>query len=224
MPVALITGAGGNLGQVAVSQFLQKGWTVLATVSPGKSWPGNPHPNLHCYAIDLRNQAAVSDWLREVFVSWNHIQAGLLLAGGFAPASLQQADGTSLKQMLALNAQTAWNVAQPLALHMMNRNNGRIFFIGARTALHPENAAGALTYAFSKSLLFRFSEAINHAGLQHNVRSYVLVPNIIDTPDNRRAMPSADFTSWVKPEYMVEIMIRLADSGYQSEETVLRLY
>lgn len=224
MPVVLITGAGGNLGQTVVNYFLQNNWTVIATVSSGKSWPGKSHPRLHTYALDLRNSATVSNWLSHLFSQWNHIHAGLLLAGGFAPAQLTKASGEALHQMLALNAETAWNVAQPLALHMISRKSGVLVFIGARTALHPEEAGGALTYAFSKSLLFRFSEAINLAGRQNNLKSFVLVPHIIDTPDNRRAMPSADFNSWVKPERMAELMLLLADSRYNMQESVIRLY
>lgn len=224
MPVALITGAGGSLGQATVNYFLQNNWTVLATVSPGKSWPGKPHPQLHTYALDLRHTATVSQWLADLFNEWNHIHAGLLLAGGFAPAKLNEAGGDSLRSMLELNALTAWNVAQPLALHGMDRKACRIVFIGARAALQPEQAAGALAYAFSKSLLFRFSEAINQAGRQTNVKSYVLVPHIIDTPNNQKAMPSADFNSWVKPERMAEVMLRLADNSYNTEESVLRFY
>lgn len=224
MPVVLITGAGGNLGRVTVNHFLQNNWTVLATLSPGKSWPGRPHPKLHTYSLDLRNPATVSNWLLNLFDEWKKIDAGLLLAGGFAPAKLKEAGGDSLRAMLDLNAITAWNVAQPLALEMIKLKSGRILFIGARTALHPDEAGGALTYAFSKSLLFRFSEAINHAGHNANVKSYVLVPHIIDTPDNRKAMPSADFNLWVKPERMAEIMLQLADSSYHVEESVLHLY
>lgn len=224
MPVVLITGAGGNLGQTAVNYFLQNNWTVLATVSPGKSWAGKPHPQLHTYALDLRNTGMVSGWLSQLFSEWKHIHAGLLLAGGFAPAKLNEASGDSLRTMLELNAATAWNVAQPLAMHGIQQGAGRIIFIGARAALHPEESGNALTYAFSKSLLFRFSEAINLAGRQANVRSYVLVPHIIDTPDNRKAMPSADFGSWIKPERIAEVMLRLADSFCDEKETVLRLY
>ena len=38
------------------------------------------------------------------------------------------------------------------------------------------------------------------------VRSHVFVPSIIDTPQNRAAMPDADFGDWVKTEEIAEAM------------------
>jgi NAD(P)-dependent dehydrogenase (short-subunit alcohol dehydrogenase family) len=224
MPVAIVTGAGGNLGRVTVAHFLSHHWTVVATVSPGKKWPDAPHPNLHTYAIDLTDSTAVQHWVEAVSKEFKQIHAGLLLAGGFAPAKIDHANGASLRHMLEINALTAWNVVQPLVLHMLQHQQGRIVFIGARPALHIADAGFALPYAFSKSLLLRYNEAINHLCDNKNVKSCVLVPDIIDTPANRKAMPNADFTRWVKPDQMAEAMLAFASSRLEAPENLIKFY
>lgn len=221
MPVALVTGAGGNLGRVAVSHFLDNNWTVVATVSPGKTWTGQPHARLHTRAVNLTHTDEVSRWLEEVFHHFGQVHAGLMLAGGFAPAGLNEAGGNAFMHMLKLNAITAWNVAQPLALHMMQHRQGRLIFIGARAGLNMAEGTFALPYAFSKSLLLRFNEALNHAGKEHNVRSCVLIPRIIDTPDNRKAMPKVDFSKWIKPETMAEKMLALVNPLNEIKDEVM---
>ncbi len=221
MPVAVVTGAGGNLGRVVVTHLLTHNWTVVATVSPGKQWPDQPHPRLHVQAIDLTNSAEVSNWLPQVFEQFKQVHAGLMLAGGFAPGHLHQADGSALRLMLERNALTAWNVAQPLAMHMLRNRSGRLIFIGARPALRVTEGTFALPYAFSKSLLLRYSEALNFLGKENQVSSYVLIPHIIDTPDNRKAMPHADFNSWVKPEKLANIILALAGASEPEKESVI---
>lgn len=226
MPVVLITGAGGNVGQVTVRQFLQAGWDVVATVSPNKSWPGPTHPRLMVSAIDLRHEDAVNTWLSEK-LRLHPIDAAMLLAGGFAAGPLHLSTGELLQEMIELNARTAWHVARPLTAHMLARKKGRLVFIGAKSALNMNEASNALAYAFSKSLLFRFSEAINAMGKAHQVKSYVLVPHIIDTPGNRKAIPVADnreYLRWTSPRTMAELMVRLADPDFAMEASVIKLY
>ncbi|GIV36196.1 MAG: hypothetical protein KatS3mg032_0575 [Cyclobacteriaceae bacterium] len=90
MPVALITGAAGNLGRVAVSHFLQNNWTVAAAISPGKTWNGQPHTRLHTRAVNLTHPNEVSRWLEDVFSRFGQVHSGLMLAGGFCPCRFKR--------------------------------------------------------------------------------------------------------------------------------------
>jgi NAD(P)-dependent dehydrogenase (short-subunit alcohol dehydrogenase family) len=40
-----------------------------------------------------------------------------------------------------------------------------------------------------------------------------VLPSIIDTPVNRASMPTADFTKWVRPEELAEVMLFLASDA-----------
>ena len=83
---------------------------------------------------------------------------------------------------------------------MEEQGKGNIFLVGAIPGNDMSQAANNLAYAFSKSLIFRLAEFLNVQRHAAKLKTYVLVPSTIDTPENRESMPGKDFTEWVKPE------------------------
>ena len=61
------------------------------------------------------------------------------------------------------------------------------------------NGKGMTAYALAKSMIFRLAELMNEEARGSAVVTSVIVPSTIDTPQNRAAMPDADFTQWVSP-------------------------
>ena len=117
------------------------------------------------------------------------------------PGGIKTADGESLKNMYALNFETAYFAARPAFLQMQKQPaGGRIILVGSRASLIPKDGKNFIAYALSKSLLFKLAEYLNVEGASHNVVTSVIVPSTIDTPANRQSMPKADFSKWVKPE------------------------
>lgn len=219
----LITGAGGNLGRVAVARFLKEGWRVIASVSPGKSWPEIESNELHTYAIDLRDEDAVWHWLQSIIAEFGQLHAALLLAGGFKMGSVADTSGEDIRQMYSLNFETAYHVARPVFLHMKDQRTGRIILIGARPSLEL-SGKNKLAYALSKSLLIKLAEYLNAEGATQNVVTYLLVPDTLDTEDNRLAMPKADFKKWISPEKMADWMIRLCNEDVIQDERIVKLF
>ncbi|MBA4055433.1 MAG: short-chain dehydrogenase [Marivirga sp.] len=154
------------------------------------------------------------------------IDAALLLVGGYAPGGIKETDGTVLKKMFTLNFDTAYFVTRPLFEQMMQQSGGgRIVFVGSRPALKPKDANKSLGYALAKSLLFKLADALNAAGSSNNVVASVVVPSTIDTPENRKAMPGADVTTWVKPEEIADAMAHLCSTESGAwRENVLKIY
>jgi NAD(P)-dependent dehydrogenase (short-subunit alcohol dehydrogenase family) len=220
----LITGAGGHLGKITVSRFLKEGWRVIASVSPGKSLSGFEGNDVHVYAIDLRDEQAVAGLIQSLFSEFGQLHAALLLAGGFTTGSIADTQAADLRKMITLNFETAYHIARPIVQHMKHHQTGRIVFIGAKPSLETTAAGNKLAYALSKAMLVKLSAYINAEGNSHNLASYCLVPDIIDTPDNRMAMPKADFSKWIKPEKMAEVMSRLCDEKIILTETIIKLY
>ena len=87
------------------------------------------------------------------------------------------------------------------------------------------DAKNAVAYSLSKSLIFKLAEILNADGKDRNLTASVLVPGTIDTPDNRSAMPNADFSKWVSPNAMADVMLRLcADAEYARENPVIKMF
>jgi NAD(P)-dependent dehydrogenase (short-subunit alcohol dehydrogenase family) len=222
----LITGASGNLGKAAVDKFIKAGYTVITTVSPGKTLGFEVDSSVQVHEADLTDEKSVDKVIQEIIKKHSSIDAALLLVGGFAVGGIKETDGALLKKMISLNFDTAYLVARPVFQHMLTQSNGgRIIFVGARPALRPKDGKNMLAYALSKSLLFKLADFLNAEGASKNVTSSVIVPSTIDTELNRKAMPDKDFTAWVKPEEIAESMAFIcSDNSKALRETVLKLY
>jgi NAD(P)-dependent dehydrogenase (short-subunit alcohol dehydrogenase family) len=136
-----------------------------------------------------------------------------MTVGGYAPGSLQEVSLTDIEKMYRINFITAINVAKAVFPYFEKQETGgQMVFIGARPGMDPEKAVNMVAYALSKSLVFMLSDIINESGKKKNIRSFVVVPDIIDTPENRTAMPDADFTKWLKPEEIAKRIFKLVSS------------
>jgi NAD(P)-dependent dehydrogenase (short-subunit alcohol dehydrogenase family) len=222
----MITGASGNLGRAAVEKFIIEGYKVVATVSPGKGLGFEVAGNVETVEADLTNEKNVGEVVRKIIDKHGSIDVVLLLVGGFAAGGVKETDGASLKKMYAVNFETAYYTARPVFLQMLKQTTGgRIILVGARPALKAQDGKKFLAYALSKSLLFKLAEFLNVEGASKNVTTSVIVPSTIDTPVNRQSMPSANFSDWVKPEEIAEIMAFITSAnGSALRDSVFKIY
>ncbi|HEV3413970.1 MAG TPA: SDR family NAD(P)-dependent oxidoreductase [Puia sp.] len=209
-----ITGATGGLGSVVVPYFLDRGWRVIAVLSEenAKNKPES-HPMLDVQVVDLTDERAVGTLISWLIQTYGGIDAALLLAGGFVAGGVADATGNEVKTMFAINFETAYYAVRPVYNQMLERGKGRIILVGARPALDPSAGKTSVAYALSKSLLFQLAEILNADAKGKDVVTHVVVPSIIDTPNNRKWMAKADFDSWVKPEQLAEIFNFICSDG-----------
>lgn len=222
----IVTGAAGNLGQVIVQGFLQQGYHVMATVRRQADLQKLPdHPMLDAQVLDLLDEAAVnlqvSTWIKQ----YGTLDAALLLAGGFSMGGIKETGSGEIRDQYQLNFETAYHIARPVFLHMMEKGSGRIFLTGARSGTAALYSKGQVAYGLSKSLLFRLAEFMNEEARGTHVVVSVLVPATIDTPENRRAMPEADFSTWVKPESIADVLaFYCSNAATHLREPVIKIY
>jgi NAD(P)-dependent dehydrogenase (short-subunit alcohol dehydrogenase family) len=223
---AIVTGAAGNLGQAVTRTFLDTGYKVHAIISPRDQIDPFQKPGLFAYQVDLMSENDSLSAIDKIISGIESIDLVIMTVGGYALGSLQEVTLTDIEKMYRLNFVTAFNVAKVVLPYMeKQKTGGQLVFIGARPAMHPEQAIDMVAYALSKSLVFRLSEIINESEKQKNIRSFVIVPGIIDTPQNRTAMPDADFTKWVKPEEIARQIMRLVSSSDKKcPDHILKIY
>jgi NAD(P)-dependent dehydrogenase (short-subunit alcohol dehydrogenase family) len=153
------------------------------------------------------------------------VQAAVLLVGGFAMGTLADTDAGLLQKMYQLNFLSAFNVVKPLMTQFEGQGNGQFILIGSRPTLVPEEGKDVFAYALSKALVFKLAELINAQGKPHHITATVVVPGVIDTPDNRGAMPDANPDHWVPPANLAELIgFMLSDTGRMTRESVVKLY
>ena len=226
MKTILITGANGNLGTATVKKFLEEGYRVVAVDAADNNLQfAKNNPHFQIQKVNLADEGAAAAFAEEVINKHGSVEGALLLVGGFAMGGIKETTGADLQKMRMLNFDTAFNIAKPIFLHMMEKKYGRIVFVGARPALKPEQGKNMIAYALSKSLVFELSNLLNAQAKGVNVVSSVIVPSTIDTPQNRESMPDADPANWVTAAQIAEMLEFICnDKGLPLRESVYKLY
>ena len=222
----LITGAAGNLGGAVLKKFMEHDYQVAALVSDRRTNNLKTTANLKIYAVDLLDENKTQQAVNQIVEDFDNIDMAVLTAGGFAMGSLTDTGEEQLNKMYRLNFLTAYHMARQVYMQMLKHGDGgQIIFTGSRPAIHPGSAKDMLSYAFSKSLVFRLAEVINEDGKSSGITASVVVPGIIDTARNRSAMPDADFAAWVSASEIADNIYHLSTTaGRQLRESIIKVY
>ena len=222
----IVTGATGNMGQAVVKKFIDEGYKVIGTIFPNDTVSMNyPLDSFETEILDLMNEESSQKFVDDTIAKYISIDVAVLTVGGFAMGNIAGTKTSDILKQYQLNFETAYNVARPVFVQMMKQNYGRIFLIGSRPGLKASNGKGMVAYSLSKSLIFHLAELMNHEAKGKNVVTNVIVPSTIDTPQNRKSMPDADFRSWVNPDQIADVIyFYSSDEAAALRESVIKVY
>lgn len=198
----LVTGAAGVLGQ-AVVQRLSKNGAVVAAIDFQTTIPPAGQ-SLSIGGVDLADSQGCSRMLQTLAAQGAHALHGLVnVAGGFVWETTADGSWQSWERMYRINVQSAHH-AIVHALPMLRLGRGSIVNIGAAAAARASGGMGA--YTASKSAVARLTESLAAEEMAHGIRVNAILPSIIDTPQNRAEMPDSDFSKWVTPQEISEVV------------------
>lgn len=220
----LVTGAAGNLGKAVTEKFIEENYTVTGTVVEKNEFVSD-NKNFESVLLDLTDEKVSADLVESIIKKYTSIDVAVLTVGGFAMGKIADTKTSDIYKQYKLNFETAYNIAQPVFMQMMKQNSGRIFLIGSKPGLDAKNSKGMVAYGLSKSLIFRLAELMNDEAKGKNVVVNVIVPGTIDTPQNRKAMPDADFSKWTKAEAIADIIFwHCSNEASVLREPVIKVY
>ena len=208
--VAVITGGFGALGQVVAVVALEHGFDValLGHTEPPAGLAERLGPNaLMLGAVDLADEAAAVTAMKAVTSRFRRIDALFNIAGGFRWVKIADSHSADLDFLFRMNVQTTVNAVRAV-LPALKASNGRIVNVGALAA--EKASAGMGPYAASKAAVHRLTEALAEELKDAGVTVNAVLPSIMDTAQNRADMPDADFSRWVSPADLAEVMLFLA--------------
>ena len=207
--VIVITGALGALGRVVAEVALSRGARVAAIDHAPSRTPASPE-RIEIGGVDLSDEAQARKAIEAVITHFGGLDALINIAGGFAFETVDKGDVNTWQRMHALNVLTALNASHAALTHLAASKAGRIINIGAMGAL--QAAAGMGPYAASKAGVHRLTEALANEW-KGRITVNAVLPSIIDTPANRASMPNADFSKWVTPQELAEVILFLASDA-----------
>ena len=195
----VITGANGALGRVAAQLAAGHGAEVIEFDLAFEADADNR------YVVDLTNPEVVSGCVDTV----GAVDAVLNIAGGFdmGPA-VHETSAEAWAKMQRMNVETMRNLVAAVVPGMIERGHGSIVNVGALAAREGQANMGA--YVASKSTVMRLTEGMAKELRGQGINVNAVLPSIIDTPTNRADMPDADFSKWVQPADLAEVMCFLA--------------
>ena len=203
--VIVITGGFGGLGDDVGKVARAAGaTTVLIDYAPAPA--GGLDGAATLGGVDLTKPDAAETAMRAAHDAAGRIDALLNIAGGFTWTKVADGGLDPWEKMFAINTKTAVN-ASKAALPYLVETKGAIVNVGANGAL--KAGAGFGPYAASKQGVHKLTEAMAEE-LKGKVRVNAVLPSTLDTPANRKDMPNADFSAWVRPENLARVMLFLA--------------
>jgi len=206
--IVLITGAKGGLGSFITRAFLGTGATVVGA-SRSIAAADFPDANFVPLSADLTKATSATDSIRSVAARLGGLDVLVHVMGGFAGGkTVAETDDATWEQMRDLNLSSAFYTFRAAIPHLRKSESGRIVAIGSLTAVEPHAGLGA--YVIFKSALTMLVRTVALENKDAGLIANVVLPGTMDTPANRKSMPNADFSKWVQPKDVAELVLSLS--------------
>jgi NAD(P)-dependent dehydrogenase (short-subunit alcohol dehydrogenase family) len=206
--VVAVTGGFGNLGASVARTVAAAGAKValIDRAEDSKAPPDLAHA-LALGGVDLGTSDSARQAIAQIISRFGRLDALVNVAGGFRWEKIEGAAIDTWDQLYQMNVRTAVNAAQAALPHLLASANGRVVNVGAMAAT--KAGAGMGAYAASKAGIAKLTEALAEELKDRAVTVNAVLPSIIDTPVNRADIPNADFSRWVKPEQIADLIVFL---------------
>lgn len=211
---ALITGGTGGLGAGVTTAFLDAGWRVVVPwIAESELDRLAPHEDLHMVRADLFHPASVREAAELAAADPDApLGAAVNLVGGFAVGGrVHETDIEEFETQLRLNLRPAYLVSRAVLPHLMTAGGGSIVCMSSRAALRP--FSGAAGYITAKAAVLALVDALAAEYTRDGVRVNAVLPSVIDTPGNRAGQPDADYSKWVSPAEIAEVVLFLCSDA-----------
>ena len=209
--IVLVAGGTGGLGRAVTLAFLQEGAQVIVTyVVPAEleSLRQATGVSFGSQFLDVTDEAATRKMVEGIVGKHGRLDIMVNTIGGYVGGkALWETELATFQKMMALNVNAGFALAKAVVPAMLRQKSGAIVNIAAKAAF--DHAAGAAAYAASKSAALAMIDCLAQDLKGTGVRANSVLPSIIDTEPNRRAMPDADFSKWPKPEEIAKVILFL---------------
>jgi NAD(P)-dependent dehydrogenase (short-subunit alcohol dehydrogenase family) len=212
--VALIAGGTGGLGRAVSHAFLQEDAKVIVTYRDQKEFEdlkriaGASASSLQGHRVDVTDTVAVEQLVQRIVADYGRLDVVVNTVGAYAGGvKLWELDPKVFDLMLALNLRSGFTISRAVVPVMLKQKRGAIINIASKAAF--DHAGGAAAYAASKAAAVAMMDSLAADLKGSGVRVNSVLPSIIDTEVNRKAMPKADFAQWPKPEDIARVILFL---------------
>jgi NAD(P)-dependent dehydrogenase (short-subunit alcohol dehydrogenase family) len=197
--------------------FLEDGARVVVTYRNQEEFAaltsaaGANGSSLEGHGVDVTEESEVRQLIARVLAKSGRLHAVVNTVGGYAGgAKLWEMETRVFDQMLALNVRSCLMLARVVIPVMLEKRSGAFVNVVSKAAL--DHAGGLAAYAASKAAALAMTDSLAEELKGTGVRVNSILPSIIDTEVNRRAMPKSDFAKWPKPQDIARVILFLCSA------------
>jgi NAD(P)-dependent dehydrogenase (short-subunit alcohol dehydrogenase family) len=212
--VVIVTGSVGNLG-LATARACQEAGAKTVLVDRSNDRLREAYPELaespdHYLAggVDLTNAESLGRMVQSACDRFGRIDALVNTVGGYRGGQpVHEMDLADWDFLFGVNLRTTLLCCRAVIPRMLRQQGGKIVNVASRDGLM--GSAGYSAYSASKSAVLRLTESMAAELKNSNINVNCIMPGTIDTPQNRKAIPHGDFSKWVAPEAIAEVILFL---------------
>ncbi len=208
----IVAGAAGHLGKAVAKAFTAHDVNLVLLNRDRDRLTatfGRETDRMLFAAADLLNVEETQRAVDKAVERFGHIDVLCNITGGFRSGEpVHETTDETLDFVFDVNVRTLVHAVRSVVPHMLSRASGKIVNVAAFAAQKAAARMGA--YAASKSAVIRLTEAMAAELREQGINVNCVLPTIIDTPDNRAAMPKADPARWVAPDDLANVIVFLA--------------
>jgi NAD(P)-dependent dehydrogenase (short-subunit alcohol dehydrogenase family) len=211
----IVTGAAGNLGKAVAHAFAALGANLVLVDLDRKRLEQafeSENDRRTLVPADLLDMAGATSVAAGTIARFGRIDVLCNIAGGFRMGEMvHETSDENWNFLFDINTRTLLHAVRSVVPHMVAAGGGKIVNVGAFAAQKGVAQMGA--YTASKATVIRMTEAMAAELREHNINVNCVLPTIIDTPENRAAMPKADPSKWVAPSDLANVIVFLASDA-----------
>lgn len=214
----IITGGAGALGTAVVQLLLESGAFCSVPCFNQKeqqSFALADHPSVFTQPnIDLTGEEQTQSFYAEAIEQQGPLWGSIHIAGGFGMGKITDTSLADFKKQFQINTVTCFNSCRTAVQWMRksNYNGGRIVNVASRPALEPRQGKGMTAYTVSKAGVAALTQSLAAEVVSENIMVNAIAPSIIDTPENREAMPDANYQNWPNPQQIAQQIVFLTSA------------
>lgn len=214
---AIITGGTGALGRAVVKKFLEEGSKVIITYIVESEYEeckkilNKYESNINYFKTDITNEEDFNKVVNVTKNSLGKIDFLINVAGGFLYKKFIDYEVDEYNEMMDMNLKSCFICSKAVLPTFIENNYGKIVNVAARSGLH--GSTGMAAYSAAKAGVMRLTETVAEEVRDYDINVNAIIPGTIDTPRNREDMPDRDFSKWVKPKELAEVILFLVSDG-----------
>ncbi|MCL4506993.1 MAG: SDR family NAD(P)-dependent oxidoreductase [Chloroflexi bacterium] len=216
--VVIVTGAAGNLGSAVAAAFDATGAKIVLVDHQSSRlhafFPTMQDQKRYYLAegVDVSREDMVNRMVAETMTRFGQIDILVNAIGGYRGGKpVHETSLDTWDTMFNLNARSVFITCRAVIPHMLARKSGKIINVSSRAAL--SGSAESSAYSASKSAIVRLTESISAELRDAGINVNCVLPGVIDTPQNRAAMPKANFAKWVAPAAIADVIVFLSSNA-----------